>query len=243
MGSKRQKDAPNRFFKRYNSNFFENYGSDSEFNKFKNRTNSYNNLYSSPTKTKINVESFTPYSKIPAIGERAPNFKNLNHRFLLNYRSNTDLTNSNRNSRGTSSKIPIYQSLTKTSENTSSNKKDLKPKHLLRRNTYVVLEPIICVKKFKDVEKRSDTESILNATFTKTNSDIKEKSIVFGPKLLNNNDYTSKIPSVNIPKSSGNDIQKIHAHFNTLNYLLHNLKLSRNTENDLLLPKNNPWLL
>lgn len=234
-----------RLLKRYHT-LADYYASDGESNSFKISRN--NSVFTTPTKVRSTTDNFTPYSRIPAIGEKFKDFKNITDRYQLNYHSDNDL---NRQS-SSSSKIPVYRSpnismFNKSKLINNSNTK-LKQSHLLRRNTYVVLEPVVCVKDSEDIKKRPSTKHSLNLTNTKYNNkssdNMKEKSIVFGQKLFNTIDSDSDLyTSDEMSPSSEKGIKKGEANLNTLNYLLHNLKISRTTESDLLLPKNNPWLL
>ncbi|KAF2883861.1 hypothetical protein ILUMI_22330 [Ignelater luminosus] len=237
-----------RLLKRYHT-LSDYYVSDGETNRFKTPTRN-NSVFTTPTKVRSTTGSFTPYSRIPAIGEKFKDFKNVNDRYQLNYHSDNDINR--QSSSSSSSKIPVYRSpnvFNKSKLTNKSNNINLKRSHLKRRNTYVVLEPVVCVKDSEDLKKRPSTKHSLNLTYTKYNSNqnsdnIQEKSIVFGQKLLSRFDSDSDLyASDEMSPSSERGIRKGDANLNTLNYLLHNLKISRTAESDLLLPKNNPWLL
>ncbi|KAF5292011.1 hypothetical protein FQA39_LY14128 [Lamprigera yunnana] len=182
---------------------FENNLSDSELNVKKYRRSSWIHTMDAGVKLRSNSENFTPFTKIPAIGEKIDP-KTVPNRLGINNWS----TSPGKTSRGASSKIPIFRSQS-VNKDGAVKSGDLKPRHLVRRNTYVVLEPV-----------KSDT--------------LHGRSL---KDIDNNNNNLSKNKGVN---NSKEDLR--NADLSTLNYLFHNLKLSRNTQSNLFLPKNNPWL-
>lgn len=210
MGLKNGKAARKRL-KKFPS--FPESKSDSELPRFVPRKNSWFNDINSPAKLKANGEHFTPFTKIPAIGEKL---------LTTNYHSDSDTLKV----RGASSKIPILRSHSLNKGNVKFSPKETKepqPSLLIRSNTYVVLDPVICI---KDLNKNSKSDNIN----------------VFGSKLTNVlNSNIDIFVNENSAKVNKNYVQKTD--LSALNYLFNNLNLSRNRKNNPLLSKNNPWLL
>ncbi|KAB0795502.1 hypothetical protein PPYR_12341 [Photinus pyralis] len=207
MGLKNGKAARKRL-KKFPS--FPESKSDSELPRFVPRKNSWINDINSPAKLKANGEHFTPFTKIPAIGEKL---------LTANYHSDSDTLKV----RGASSKIPILRSHSVNKGSVRFGPKEAeepRPALLVRCNTYVVLDPVICIKPKDD----------LNKTYTKSKSDnIK----VFGSKLTSDLFVNENNAKVDVRRSD----------LSALNYLFNNLNLSRSRKNNPLLSKNNPWLL
>ncbi|KAK5645437.1 hypothetical protein RI129_006737 [Pyrocoelia pectoralis] len=218
MGSKNGKTAQKRLKK---CTSFSESKSDSELPKFVVRKNSWINDTNSPVKLKANGESFTPFTKIPAIGEKVSSN-------IINYHSDSDTIKI----RGPSSKIPILRSHSVNKNNVKFSPKIEEPKPVLvRGNTYVVLNPVICIK-----QKEKD----FSRTYIKCKSDnINERSAVFGSKLIDmlesDSEDNKKVNNIK------NEVRKND--LSALNYLFNNLNLSRSRKSNLLLSKNNPWLL
>ncbi|KAF5308523.1 hypothetical protein FQR65_LT06188 [Abscondita terminalis] len=195
---------------------------DSDFISNKLRKNSWIQNFESPRKLKGNSEHFTPFTKIPAIGQKPV----ADSRYIVNYHSDSDASKISRNS---GSKIPVFRCCSVNKNVRRINGTDnLKPARLLRRNTYVVLEPVICVR--KNSGKLRTNMSLNRKMSVRENSsnlisiDYSLEDVIFQSNVINKKNHVKK-----------NDLK-------ALDYLFDNLKLSRNTKNNPHLSGNNPRL-
>lgn len=172
--------------------------------------------------------SFTPYKKIPRIGEQSKPTKNFEHYSSDGKRKNFT------NLRITSQKRNLEN---KNKIKTSTQYNSLPTRNMVRRNTYVVLEPIV-LGKFVKVHSKNDQIDTETSSKNTESSPLLDNSVLFGSKIDMNGCVNVECKE----SSKENNIVKID-HLNSLSTLISNLKLSRNTVLKGPLKNNRAWFI
>lgn len=204
--------------KKYNT-LFENSATDIASNKKYFKTHI-------PNLSEIKNGNFTPYKKIPAIGERFKMQTSLEH-----YNSDSEVAKEKVNT----SKIPIHQRQFKhvAKLKVDSDIHSIPHRKMLRRKTYIVLEPIVLGKIVKiDVNRDKDTTNVKSDTDKKS---LFENSLLFGSKIFDN-EYSIDRDKIIVKRHSEKT-----AELNNLSQLVNNLKLTRKSDSSHLLRKDK-WL-